>query len=63
MNKGKKEIRIIDKIKYIYYKCERCGVLVHEKNWTGDTHRNCDKYMINKPIRDKVDIKLFGKLL
>jgi len=62
MNKGKKEIRTIGGKKYVCYKCKRCGVIIPEEYWINDTHKNCDKYLKTKAIRDRVNkriIKIF----
>ena len=62
MDKGKKEIRTLDGKKYVCYKCERCGVIIPEEYWIGDTHKNCDKYFKTKTIRDRVNkriVKIF----
>lgn len=60
MNKGKKEIRLIEGKKYIYYKCNWCNVLIPEKNWNGDKHEKCDKYFKTKLIREKAEKRALG---
>lgn len=54
MNKGKREIKIIDSKKYTCYKCNRCNVIIPEEYWNKDTHKNCDDYFRTKTIREKV---------
>jgi len=58
MNKGEKEIKTIDGIEYTYYFCNRCNVWIWEEEWSGDTHKDCDKWFKTKKIREKVHKRL-----
>lgn len=61
MNKGKLIIQTIRLFRmeetYRSYKCNRCGVIILEKNWKGDTHSKCNEYLKGKRIREKAERK------
>lgn len=70
MNKGKLIIQTIKLFRteetYRCYKCNRCGVIILEKDWKGDTHSKCDKFLKTKEVRERASRKamdsLFGKI-
>lgn len=55
MNKGKKIIQNMADKKYVCYRCNRCGVIVHETKWKNDTHSKCDIFRKAKANRDKAE--------
>ena len=61
MNKGKKEVKLINGTYYTGYHCNRCHVWIEDLSWLNDKHKNCDRYFKNKFIRDNVNERLFKK--
>ena len=56
--KNKGNLMTIDGKQYRAFMCNRCGVIISEKLWTGDTHKKCNEYLKAKEMREPAVKKL-----